>query len=147
MPITQSQLKAEIHLAKFPFNKRQFVYGVISEGLKGFREYSTRRYRRHTGKLIKKPQSHHTALIGRYSQAQARAVLFTALCRAWRRGMGTEPTLNNREDPDSPFFRFAQQVLVHEGVGDIHAHLEQYWSDRKKTVLNNDKNLADEAFL
>lgn len=147
MPISALQLRTEIHRVRFPLQQRQFVFDVIWEGLKEFREYSVRRYRSHTGKLIKKPQPHHSASMGRYDQAQARAVLFTALCRAWWRGMGTEPTLNNRKDPDSPFFRFAQQVLAQEGIGDIHAHLEQYWSGRKKTLLINAKILADEGFL
>ena len=55
-------------------------------------------------------------------------------------GFGQEPTLNNKRDPDSPFFNFAMQVMTLEGIGKVHDHLEDYWSNRKKTWLENDRS-------
>ena len=51
-------------------------------------------------------------------------------------GTGEAPTLNNKKDYDSDFFEFAQNIMALEGIGDIHAHLEEYWSIRKKTTEN-----------
>jgi hypothetical protein len=120
-------------------SKRDMVFDIVSEGLANFRSGSKRSYVSHTGKRIKKPTSMHAAAPGRHDQTPARTVLISALCRAWIQGMGTSPTLNHKNAPDSDFFKFAQAVMGAEGIGRIHQHLEEYWSTRKQTAIENSK--------
>ena len=49
-------------------------------------------------------------------------------------GFDEAPTSNNKPEHDSAFFMFALNILAQEGIGNFHAHLEEYWSIRKKTV-------------
>ena len=130
--ISEAEIRRTIHDAGFPEKKRDVATGIITMGLEQFREYEKNWYYSHTGKRIKKPGPTHKTKIGRYDQKEARAILISALCRAWMEGTGEAPTLNNKKDYDSAFFKFAQTVLALEGIGDIHAHLEEYWSIRKK---------------
>jgi hypothetical protein len=132
--ITDADLRQAINGAGFPIKKRDVAAGIITMGLEQFREYEKNWYYSHTGKRIKKPGPTHKTKIGRYDQKEARTILISALCRAWMEGTGEAPTLNNKKDYDSAFFKFAQRVLALEGIGDIHAHLEEYWSIRKKTA-------------
>ena len=132
--ISEAEIRRTIHDAGFPEKKRDVATGIITMGLEQFREYEKNWYYSHTGKRIKKPGPTHKTKIGRYDQKEARTILISALCRAWMEGTGEAPTLNNKKDYDSAFFKFAQRVLALEGIGDIHAHLEEYWSIRKKTA-------------
>jgi len=59
-------------------------------------------------------------------------MLISALFRAWMVGFDKMPTLNNKSHYDSDFFKFAQNIIALEGIGNIHTHLEEYWSIRKK---------------
>ena len=130
--ISEAKIRETIHDAGFPEKKRGVAAGIITTGLGQFREYEKNWYYSHTGKKIKKPGPTHKTKIGRYDQKEARTILISALCRAWMAGTGEAPTLNNKKDYDSAFFKFAQRVLALEGIGNIHAHLEEYWSIRKK---------------
>ena len=134
--ITDADLRQAINRAGFPIKKRDVAAGIITMGLEQFREYEKNWYYSHTGKRIKKPGPTHKTKIGRYDQKEARTILISALCRAWMAGTGEAPTLNNKKNYDSAFFKFAQRVLALEGIGNIHAHLEEYWSIRKKTAEN-----------
>jgi hypothetical protein len=138
MPITDKQLKDCIHQAGFPAEVRPQVEALIKQGLENFREHKTRSYYGVSGRLIKKPTRSHNAPMGRHDQEDVRTVLISALCRAWMVGFGTKPTLNNKNNTDSPFFNFALAVLTREGLGHIYAHLEEYWSCRKRTWEKND---------
>lgn len=51
-------------------------------------------------------------------------------------GTRKAPTLNHISDYNSDFFKFAQNIMTLKGIGDIDAHLEEYWSNRKKTAEN-----------
>ena len=132
--ISSTQLSQAIHNAGFPLSKRNQVNSIISTALEQFREYKKNWYYSHTEKKIKKPRPTHKTKIGRYDQKEARTILISALCRAWMEGTGEAPTLNNKKDYDSDFFKFTQNIMALEGIGDIHAHLEEYWSIRKKTA-------------
>ena len=134
--ITAADLRQAINRAGFPEKKRDVAAGIIAMGLEQFREYEKNWYYSHTGKRIKKPGPTHKTKIGRYDQKEARTILISALCRAWMEGTGEVPTLNNKKDYDSNFFQFAQNIMALEGIGNIHAHLEEYWSIRKKTAEN-----------
>jgi len=131
--------------AGFPMANREYVVGIVMLGLENYRAGKTRRYVSHTGKIVKKPKGAHAAPVGRTNQTQARTILISALCRAWIHAMNQKPTLNHKAGFDSPFFRFAQSVMGAEGIGNIHRHLEEYWSIRKKTWLDNpiDKKMAN----
>lgn len=144
--ISSTQLSQAIHNAGFPLSKRKQVNSIVGTGLEQFREYEKNWYYSHTGKRIKKPGPTHKTKIGRYDQEGARTILISALCRAWMEGTGEAPTLNNKNDYDSAFFKFAQRVLALEGIGDIHAHLEEYWSIRKKAAEKG-LNLKRATFL
>ena len=134
--ISEAEIRRTIHDAGFPLSKRKEVNSIVRTGLEQFREYEKNWYYSHTGKKIKKPSPTHKAKIGRYDQKEARTILISALCRAWMEGTGEVPTLNNKKDYDSNFFQFAQNIMALEGIGNIHAHLEEYWSIRKKTAEN-----------
>lgn len=148
MGITEEQLKGAIHAARFPLEKRQQVFDLVWNGLVFFREYKQAGYYgyRTSNKIkktpqdtlpearpIKKPKPQHNAPEGRYDQTKARTILISALCRAWQKGFESQPTLNNKRDPDSEFALFATVVMAHEGIGRIHQHLEEYWSIRKNS--------------
>ena len=132
--ISSTQLSQAIHKAGFTVSKRKQVNSIVSTGFKQFREYEKNWYYSHTGKKIKKPSLTHKTKIGRYDQKEARTILISALCRAWMEGTGEAPTLNNKKDYDSDFFQFARNIMALEGIGNIHAHPEEYWSTRKKTA-------------
>ena len=138
MPISPTQLQDQIHEAGFPPAKRTQVFDIVTQGLQGYREYKTRSYYGAMGRVVKKPTAAHHPPNGRHDQAGARTILISALCRAWMEGFGQAPTLNNKKDPDTPFFNFAMQVMALEGIGKVHDHLESYWSNRKKTWQEND---------
>jgi hypothetical protein len=53
------------------------------------------------------------------------------------KGFDEEPKLNHRNNDDTAFFWFAMQIMAREGIGNIHAHLEEYWSIRKNTWQQN----------
>lgn len=137
MAITDQDLRDCIRIARFPFNKRGFAFGVISAGLEAFRDHRLRRYYGPTGRLIKKPTSVHAATKGRHSQEHPRFVLIAALYRAWLRAFDSAPTLNHRSHPDTPFATFAIHVLTREGIGQVHQHLEAYWAYSKAEVASN----------
>lgn len=132
--ISPAQLSQAIYHTGFPLDKRKQVNAIIMKGLEQFREYEKNWYYSHTGKKVKKPSPTHNTKIGRYDQTDARTILISALCRAWMVGFDEAPTLNHKTDYDSDFFKFAQNILALEGIGNIHAHLEEYWSIRKKTA-------------
>ena len=133
MPITNQKLQQCIHHAGFPLGKRGRVLDVISRGLTEYREHRTRRYYSFaTGKKIKKSSQGHTAKAGRHNQTAARDVLISAICRAWIDGFGIKPTLNNKNDRDTDFAKFAMEIMQMEGIGHAHQHLEEYWSFRKR---------------
>ena len=134
--ISEDKINEAIKDADFPKKKRETAAAIITLGLERFREYEKNWYYSHTGKKIKKPQPSHQTKIGRYDQKEARTILISALCRAWMAGTGEAPTLNHKDDYDSKFFRFAQNIMAREGIGNIHVHLEEYWSLRKKTAGN-----------
>lgn len=146
MAASTEDIRAAVRLANFPMGKREIAIAIVSEGLKNFRSGSKRSYVSHTGKQIKKPTSAHAPAIGRHDQTPARNVLISALCRAWIQGMGKNPTLNNKNAPDSDFFKFARAVMGAEGIGHIHSHLEEYWSTRKKTEAQNARLLKNGDF-
>lgn|GEM_PF-1259670 len=139
MPISPLQLQDQIRAAGFPIGKRPQVFGTVTLGLQSYRDYKTRSYYGSKGTAVKKPTAVHHPPVGRHDQTGARTLLISALCRAWMEGFGEEPTLNNKKDPDSAFFNFAFQVMTLEGIGKVHKHLEAYWSERKKTWLENDQ--------
>jgi hypothetical protein len=134
--ISEDEIRKAIYDAGFPIKKREAAAVIITIGLEQFREYEKNWYYSHTGKKIKKPRPSHTTKIGRYDQKGARTILISALCRAWMVGTGKEPTLNHKTGYDSDFFKFAQNIMALEGIGNIHTHLEEYWSIRKKTAEN-----------
>jgi hypothetical protein len=137
MKLSEQQLKVIIRDAGFPHEKTEAVAGIINNGIELFREYKTKFYYSHTGKKIKKPRPTHATKIGRYNQKDARTILISALCRAWMAGFDETPTLNHKNGYDSKFFKFALQIMAREGIGNIHAHLEEYWSIRKNTWQQN----------
>lgn len=110
---------------------------IIWNGIQLFRENKVRRYRSHTGKLVKKPSPSHQTSFGRYDQEPARVILISAICRAWMVGVAHVPSLNNKNEYDSAFMTFALHILAAEGIGHIHKHLEEYWSIRKHEWLKN----------
>jgi hypothetical protein len=63
--------------------------------------------------------------------------LISAICRGWIIGVGHKPTLSNKKSYDSAFVTFATYILACEGIGHIHGHLEEYWSQRKADWKNN----------
>ena len=132
--ISSTQLSQAIHNAGFTVSKRKQVNSIVSTGLEQFREYEKNWYYSYTGKKVIKPSPTHKTKIGRYDQKEARTILISALCRAWMEGTGEAPTLNNKKDYDSDFFQFARNIMALEGIGNIHAHPEEYWSTRKKTA-------------
>jgi len=131
MAITLTQLKAEIQTAEFPYQKRNGATEISWNGIVLYREYKVRRYRSHTGKLIKKSTSSHFANNGRYNQKGARTILISALCRAWLYGFDKKATLNHKTKNQSAFDKFASSIMIREGIGRTHRHLEEYWSIRK----------------
>ena len=142
MKLTEQQLKVIIRDAGFPSEKVDAVTAIINNGIELFREYEKNWYYSHTGKKVKKPSPIHKTKIGRHDQTEARTILISALCRAWMAGTEEAPTLNHKTGYDSDFFKFAQRILALEGIGNIHTHLEEYWSIRKKTAkkdLNSEK--------
>jgi hypothetical protein len=142
MKLTEQQLKIIIRDAGFPSEKVDAVTTIINNGIELFREYKKSFYYSHTGKKIKKPRPTHATKIGRYDQKSARTILISALCRAWMKGFDEKPKLNHRNNDDTAFFGFAMQIMAREGIRNIHAHLEEYWSIRKKTAekdLNSEK--------
>lgn len=139
MPISPVQLQDQIRVAGFPVGKIPQVFDIVTRGLQGYREYKRRSYYGAKGTAVKKPTAAHYPPAGRHDQTGARTILISALCRAWMEGSGQAPTLNNKKDPDTPFFNFAMQVMALEGIGKVHEHLEAYWADRKKTWLENDR--------
>ena len=141
MKISDLEIRACIHHANFPLAKREYAFKVIHAGLESYREHRVRRYYGSSGKAIKKPTKAHRTMDGRYSQSGARFVLIASLYRAWTRGFGINPTLNNKYQLDSAFFHFAQEVMAREGIGRIHQHLEEYWSYVKKTLKDADSEL------
>jgi hypothetical protein len=136
VPLNKYQLERIIRNAKFPPAKRATVLALVMNGVELFREHKTRKYYSHTGKIIKKPRATHSTKIGRYDQTGARTILISALCRAWMYGSGKKPTLNHKTGYDTPFFAFAYQIMAHEGIGNIHRHLETHWSIRRRTWKN-----------
>jgi hypothetical protein len=139
MAINREQVQDAIANAKFPFAARQTAVNIIWNGLELYREYKSRKYASHTGKLVKKPQAGHKTSIGRYDQTEARTILISALCRAWLQKRAGIPTLNHKNDPMSDFHHFAQEVMGREGIGKIQQHLEKYWSIRRKELEKNEK--------
>ena len=144
MSIKEEELRAMIHKALFPLDNRELAFQMVWHGLGLFREYRSPSYystrqKKVTGtknseivtKQIKRPLTSHFVKVGRYDQTAARTVLISAICRAWHVGFGKKPTLNHKSDPDSPFARFAIEILAKENVGHAHQHLEEYWSTRK----------------
>ena len=144
--LTQQQLEMEIRAAGFPIERREPVMMLIWQGVEQFREQAVRRYYSHTGKSIKKPQPTHEASMGRHDQAPARTILISALCRSWMYGFDEAPTLNHRGGADSKFFSFASRIMILEGIGNPHKHLEEYWSVRKAAVRKNDEFLKNGDF-
>jgi hypothetical protein len=140
MPISPMQLQDQIRVAGFPVEKRPQVCDIVTRGLESYRDYKTKSYYGSKGTAVKKPTTAHHPPAGRHDQTGARTILISALCRAWMEGFGQAPTLNNKKDPDTPFFNFAMQVMALEGIGKVHNHLEDYWSTRKKTWLENDRS-------
>ena len=138
MPLTQAMIRAEVHLARFPLDRRDIVVDVIWQGVLLFRQYKVRSYTSHTGKKIKKPGPSHNAEAGRNDQHGARTILISALCRAWLNGFEAA-SLNHKNTNDTAFMIFATQILAKEGIGKIHQHLETYWSTRKKEWAANKK--------
>jgi hypothetical protein len=138
MSITEQELKSCIQRAGFPLDKRQQIEDIVNDGIKCFREYRTAGYYGVRGKPTKKPSPAHNPPQGRYDQTGARTVLISALGRAWITGFDKPPTLNNRNQTDSPFYDFAAEIMAREGIGNIHDHLEEYWSQRKRTWSQND---------
>ena len=143
MPISHEELKQHIHQSGFISEERLRTQAleIIWNGIQLFRENKDRRYRSHTGKLVKKPLPFHQTSIGRYDQEPARVILISAICRAWMVGVAHVPTLNNKKDYDSAFMTFALHILASEGIGHIHKHLEEYWSIRKYEWLKNSTEL------
>ena len=139
MAITRKQLQVAIQNAKFPIGKRPIAEEIVWNGLELFREFKTPRYFSHTGKLVKKSQSAHKTLMGRYNQRKARTILISALCRAWLEAFKKKPQLNNKADSMTAFHHFAQEVMAHEGIGKIQEHLEEFWSTRKTDWEANEK--------
>jgi hypothetical protein len=139
MPLTEAMLRAEVHLAGFPLDRRDIVVDVIWQGILLFREYKVRSYISYTGKKIKKPGPSHNAEAGRHNQHGARTILISALCRAWLYGFEEAASLNHKNSDDTAFMFFATQVLAKEDIGKIHQHLEDYWSTRKKEWAANKK--------
>jgi hypothetical protein len=139
MPLTYAKIQEHIDLSGFKSdaNLRAQAADIIWNGIQLFRENKDRRYRSHTGKLVKKPSSSHQTSIGRYDQEPARVILISAISHAWTIGVGRAPTLNNKNHSDSPFMTFAVHILGAEGVGHIHQRLEEYWSIRKHEWLKN----------
>lgn len=131
MPITYLQLQAEIHTAGFPFAKRKRALEISWLGITLFREYKVRRYRSHTGKIIKKPNKNHITKNGRYDQTGPRTLLISALCQAWLYGFDKKATLNHRTKNSSNFDKFASSIMTREGIGRTYKHLETHWSIRK----------------
>ena len=146
MPISHDELKQHIHKSGFNADARLRTHAleIIWNGLLLFRENKVRRYRSHTGKLVKKPSSTHTAPQGRHDQTEIRTVLISAICRAWVVGTNRVQTLNNNRDYDSEFMNFAAYILSQEGVGRVHEKLEKYWSQRKADWIKN--TLDDEKW-
>ena len=138
MPITSQELRSCIQRAGIPLAKQQQVEDLINQGIKSFREYRKASYYGIKGKPVKKPTPAHNPPSGRYDQSGARTILISALARAWITGFDSPPTLNNRNHIDSPFFCFASEIMAREGIGNIHDHLEKYWSHRKHTWAAND---------
>jgi hypothetical protein len=148
MPIKLPELKQHIHQSGFMSDPKLRAHAVdtIWLGLELFREYKKRSYYSHTGKLIKQPTAAHKTVMGRYNQRDARTILISAICRGWIVGVGPKPTLNNKRDYDSAFMSFASYILACEGVGHIHAHLEEYWSQRKQVCAENAEILKRTTF-
>ncbi len=139
MTISAQDLQKCIHLAGFPMEKRTQVTDIITQGLIAFREHRERwYYSSATGKKIKKPTQAHNAPAGRHDQSGARTMLISALCRAWLLGFDRKPTLNNKNDRDTDFSKFAMEVMEIEGIGRAHQYLEEYWSLRKVTLQKRD---------
>lgn len=143
MPISHEELKQHIYQSNFKSDERLRTQAleIIWNGIQLFRENKDRRYRSHTGKLVKKPSPSHQTSIGRYDQEPARVILISAICRAWIVGVSHVATLNNKKEYDSAFMTFALHILASEGIGHIHKHLEEYWSIRKQEWLNNSTEL------
>lgn len=125
--LTEQQLKVIIRDTGFPSEKVDAVTTIINNEIELFREYKKNFYYSHTGKKIKKPRPTHVTKIGRYDQKGARTILISALYRAWMKGFDKASTLNHKTGYDSDFFKFAHKVMKEEGIGNIHAHLEEYY--------------------
>jgi hypothetical protein len=143
MPISHEELKQHIHKSGFNSDERLRTHAleIIWNGLLLFRANKKRKYMSHTDKLVNKPSPTHTAPQGRHDQTEIRAVLISAICRAWIVGTNLELTLNNKRDYDSAFMTFSLHILASEGIGHIHKHLEKYWSIRKLDWLKNSTEL------
>jgi len=139
MPIKLPELKQHIHQSGFMSDPKLRAHAVdtIWLGLELFREYKKRSYYSHTGKSIKQPTAAHKTVIGRYNQRDARTILISAICRGWIVGAGHKPALSNKKSYDSAFVTFATYILACEGIGHIHGHLDEYWSQRKAVWRNN----------
>ena len=139
MPLTYVDIQEHIDASGFKSDTklRNQAADIIWNGIQLFRDNKVRRYRSHTGKLVKKPSPSHQTSFGRYDQEPARVILISAICRAWMVGVAHVPTLNNKNEYDSAFMTFALHILAAEGIGHIHKHLEEYWSIRKHEWLKN----------
>jgi len=148
MPLTIAELKQYINDSGFmsDIDMREQVTETIWNGLELFRKYKKLKYYSHTGKETKKATAAHNPSIGRYDQKDARIILISAISRGWVLGTGQEPTLNNKKDYDSDFMSFASFILACEGVGHIHKHLEEYWSQRKNDWLQSDQIIKMATF-
>lgn len=135
--ITPQELRNCMRQAGFQLPKLAHAEATITLGLTIFRENKARHYYGQRGRIITRPTSAHITRRGRHDITEPANIFMSALCRAWMIGTGKKPTLNNKKNPDSAFFKFAKYIVEKEGIGHSHQRFEGYWSFRKKTWENN----------
>lgn len=132
---TWKDSRAKVAAAKFPLKSRDRAVKILVQARRRFRAY-----RNHnafnagplpgssTFKLRPKKR-------GPKDKKEIRMYLISQIHFAWLAGFKDYPTISNKGCPKSPFMKFAESILISEGVFKVIDNLEAFRSYRKKELL------------
>jgi len=127
------QIRYAITTARFPSKKRKAVETLLVRAVRQFRVMRVRI-------PVSDGPTHHPVIKrgkGRPNQTLLRNFLIAAVFRAWMVEFNQHPAINRKRDMPTAFVRFAQTILMREGIGKTLDNLEKFQSYRKRLMMSS----------
>ena len=131
--ILRQSVQAAIKSAKFQQNSQK-AEDILVRAIEDTLDYRANPHASYKGKKVTRISFGTERPAGRKDETLIRAIVISALFRAWLLGLGKSPRINNKGYRPSSFVVFAESILRIAGIGKVVDHLEQYRSYRKQAL-------------